>query len=273
MDYPRRIVCLTDETSETLYLLGEQDRIVGVSGFSTRPPEVRSKPRVSTFTDANVDVILELKPDLVLTFSDVQAETTRRLALAGLNVLNFNQRSVSEIFDMIALLARFVDKRAEGQALIDGLRRNLDEIADAARQFPYRPRVYFEEWHDPLISGITWVDELIEIAGGTSIFPEMRDRRKAMERVVEPAEVARRDPEVIFASWCGMKVNIPAMRDRAGWDTISAVANGHIYEIPSSIILQPGPASLTEGIRMLHQHISAVAHAENPNTPTPVDFS
>ncbi len=260
-EFPRRIVCLTDETTEILYLLGEQDRIVGVSGYAHRPPEARSKPRVSAFRDANFEAILDLKPDLILTFSDVQAEITRQLVLRGATVLNFNQRSVAEILDMIALLSRMVGKQEAGKALIEDLRRGLAEIAASARVFPRRPRVFFEEWNDPLISGIQWVEDLIEIAGGEAIFPELRSCSKAQDRIVESAEVARRDPEVILASWCGMKVNRDAICSRAGWSETSAVRNGHVYEIPSGIILQPGPASLTDGVRQMHAILACVAGA------------
>ena len=257
--HPRRIVCLTDETTETLYLLGEQDRIVGVSGYAHRPPEARSRPHVSAFMSAKFDAILNLKPDLVLTFSDVQAEITRELVLRGVTVLNFNQRSITEILEMIAILSRIVGKEAAGTDLVEKLRQGLNEIATAAKSFSHHPRVYFEEWYDPLISGIEWVEELIEIAGGEAIFPELRRCGKAQDRVVDPAEVIRRDPEVILASWCGKKVDIQKIRARAGWDGISAVRNGHVYEIPSGCILQPGPASLTEGVRQLRQVLARVA--------------
>ena len=266
-DFPARIVCLSDETTETLYLLGEQDRIVGVSGFSTRPPEVRGKPRVSTFNSANVDEILALKPDLVLTFSDVQAEITRQLVLQGLTVLNFNQRSVAGIFDMIRTLARILGISSKGDELIDSLRLGMASVEAVAQRFPQRPRVYFEEWHDPLISGIGWVDEIVEVAGGVPVFPELRARAKAQDRVIDPAEVVRRNPEVIFASWCGMKVSLDAIHSRPGWDQISAVRNGHVYEIPSSCILQPGPAALTDGLRLLHEKLAHAAHAADRHVP------
>lgn len=261
-EFPRRIVCLTDETTEILYLLGEQNRIVGVSGYAHRPTEARSKPRVSAFRDANFEAILDLKPDLILTFSDVQAEITRKLILRGATVLNFNQRSVAEILDMIAVLSRIVRKQEAGLALTDELRCGLAKIAAAARAFPHRPRVFFEEWNDPLISGIQWVEELIEIAGGDVIFPELRSCGKARDRVVESAEIARRNPEVILASWCGMKVDKDAICSRAGWSETSAVRNGHIYEIPSGIILQPGPASLTDGVRQIHAILARAVGAE-----------
>ena len=260
--YPRRIVCLTEETVETLYLLGEQDRIVGVSGYAQRPPEVRSKPRVAAFKNAKFDRILELKPDLVLTFSDVQAEITRELVLRGVTVLNFNQRSIAEILEMIGLLSRIVGKESAGAALIGKLRGGLDEIAEAAKAFPRRPRVYFEEWDDPLISGIEWVEELIEIAGGDPIFEELRRCGKAKDRVVDPAVIIRRNPDVILASWCGKKVDTRAICSRLGWEAIGAVQNGHVYEIPSDCILQPGPASLSDGVRQLHQALARVVGAE-----------
>ena len=257
-DFPRRIICLTDETTEVLYLLGEQDRIVGVSGYATRPPEARRKARVAAFKSAKIDAILDLKPDLVLAFSDVQAEITRQLVLRGVTVLNFNQRSVAEIFDMITVLSRLVGKPAEGDRIIANLESGLRAIHQASQAFPHRPRVFFEEWKDPLISGIRWVEELVEIAGGTIIFPELAGAGKAQDRVVDPAAVVARNPEVILASWCGMKVNKPFIRTRAGWEAISAVRNRQIYEIKSTYILQPGPASLTEGVRQIH---AIVAHA------------
>jgi iron complex transport system substrate-binding protein len=264
-EYPRRIACLTDETTEVLYLLGEQDRIVGVSGYATRPPEARKKPRISAFQNAKFDAILDLKPDLVLTFSDVQAEITRELVLRGVTVLNFNQRSIQEILEMIAMLARIVGKEDEGLALVEELRRGLDKIAEAAKAFPVRPRVYFEEWNDPLISGIGWVEELIEVAGGRVVFPELRGCGKAKDRVVDPSAVIARDPEVIVASWCGRKVNKEAICTRPGWGKITAVQNAHVYEIKSNCILQPGPASLTDGVRQLHAILAGVAAAPAAN--------
>jgi iron complex transport system substrate-binding protein len=179
--------------------------------------------------------------------------------LRGVTVFNFNQRSIAEIMDMIALLSRVVGKQREGQALIDSLQRGLEAIALSARSFPHRPRVFFEEWKDPLISGIRWVEELIEIAGGTVIFPELLDCGKAQDRVVSPSDVVARDPEVILASWCGMKANKTFIRSRPGWDTTSAVKNGHVYEVKSAYILQPGPAALTEGVRQIHSILARVA--------------
>jgi len=270
-DFPQRIVCLTDETTETLYLLGEQDRIVGVSAYAVRPAEARNKPRVSAFKNANFNKILDLKPDLVLTFSDVQAEIAGELIRRGVTVLAFNQRSIAEVCDMIAVLSRIVGKQAEGAALTGGLRRGLDTIADSAKRFRHRPRVYFEEWNDPLISGIEWVEELVEIAGGEPVFAELRKCGKAQDRVVNAADVAARDPEVILASWCGKRVKTDEIKSRPDWSEMSAVRNGHVYEIPSTCILQPGPAWLTEGVRQIHQVLAHVAGVEIAGELRPVE--
>jgi iron complex transport system substrate-binding protein len=269
--FPRRIVCLTDETTETLYLLGEQDRIVGVSAYTVRPAEARTKSRVSAFKNANFDKILALEPDLVLTFSDVQAGIASELIRRGVTVLAFNQRSIAQIFEMIATVARIVSRQAEGEALIGELQRGLDAVAESAKRFARRPRVYFEEWDDPLIGGIEWVEELIEVAGGEPVFPELRKCGKAQDRVVKTEDVIARDPEVILASWCGKRVKTDEIRSRAGWSVISAVRNGHVYEIPSTCILQPGPASLTEGVRQIHQVLAAVAGVEIKPSLEPFD--
>lgn len=261
-EFPRRIVCLTDETTETLYLLGEQDRIVGVSGYATRPPEARLKPRVSAFRNAKFDAILNLNPDLVLAFSDVQAEITRELVLRGATVMNFNQRSIAEIFEMIAVLSRIVGNPNAGLALIEKLQQGLAEIARSANAFPRRPRVFFEEWNEPLISGIQWVEELVEIAGGDVLFPELRRCGKAQDRVVDPSAVAERDPDVIIASWCGRKMKRKTICSRPGWGATKAVRNGHIYEIKGAYILQPGPASLTEGVQQIHAILARVVGVE-----------
>jgi iron complex transport system substrate-binding protein len=260
--FPQSIICLTDETTETLYLLGEQDRIVGVSAYAMRPAAARKKPRVSAFKNANFEKILALKPDLVLTFSDVQAEIASELIRRGVTVMAFNQRSIAGIFDMITTLSRIVARQAEGEALADELRRGLNAIAESAKKFPQRPRVYFEEWNDPLISGIEWVEELIEIAGGELAFPELLKCGKAQDRVVNAAAVVARDPQVILASWCGKRVKTEEIRLRNGWGEMSAVRDGHVYEIPSTCILQPGPASLTEGVRQIHQVLAHVAGVE-----------
>ncbi len=252
--FPRRVVCLTEETTETLYLLGEQDRIVGVSGYTARPPEARLKPKVSAFISAKFDKILALEPDLVLGFSNLQADIARELISRGVNVMVFNQRSVDEILDMILLLGRMVDAAARAEALTRDLRAGLDAIAAESQGQP-RPRVFFEEWHDPLISGIRWVEELVEVAGGAPIFPELRTEHDARQRIVTHEAVAARDPEIVIASWCGRKVNKDWIRVRSGWDRVTAVRSGEIHEVKSTIILQPGPAALTDGVRRLREII------------------
>jgi iron complex transport system substrate-binding protein len=262
MTGPQRIVCLTEETTETLYLLGQQDRIVGISGFTCRPKEAREKPKVSAFTSAKIDKILELRPDLVIGFSNLQAQIAHDLIQAGVNVLVTNQRSVEEIFDTILLVARVVAAEAAGIELVSGLRAGLARIEQSARGFPCRPRVFFEEWMDPLISGIRWVEELIEIAGGQPVFPDLRFQHSAKGRIVTPADVVTANPDVIIASWCGRKVNQEQIRGREGWDHINAVRNAHIYEVKSTYILQPGPAALTDGVQQLHTILERVTIAK-----------
>jgi iron complex transport system substrate-binding protein len=257
--YPSRIVCLTEETTETLYLLGQGDRIVGVSGYTVRPPEARLKPKVSAFINAKFDKIEALKPDLVLAFSDLQADLCAELVRRGMNVVVFNQRSVAEILQMIAMLGGLIGCQQEAERLADRLMADLHGIADAAARFPRRLRVFFEEWDEPLISGIRWVEELVAIAGGTPLFPELAHAGLAKDRIVDPAEVARRDPQVIFASWCGKKVKKAAIRARPGWDVTSAVRDDRIFEIKSTYILQPGPASLTDGVRQMHAILAALS--------------
>jgi iron complex transport system substrate-binding protein len=252
MSYPRRIVCLTEETTETLYLLGEGDRVVGVSGYTVRPPEARSKPKVSAFINAKFDKIAALRPDLVLAFSDLQADLVAELVRRGMNVVVFNQRSVAEILQMIRMLGGLIGCQPGAERLAAQLAADLERMRDAGARLPRRRRVFFEEWDEPLISGIRWVEELVEIAGGAPIFPELATAGLARDRIVDPAEVARRNPEVIFASWCGKKMRKATIVARAGWDRVSAVRDDRIYEIKSTYILQPGPASLTEGVRQLH---------------------
>ena len=274
--WPRRIVCLTEETTETLYLLGEDERIVGVSGYTVRPPEARRKPRVSAFINAKFDAILALQPDLVLTFSDLQADISRELVRRGCTVFNFNQRSLEEIFAMMATLGRLVGAGDRAGALERRLRAELDEIAASAARFAHRPRVWFEEWDTPLIGGIRWVEELIAIAGGEPLFPELQDAGGAAQRILAPEAVGARDPEVILGSWCGKKVRKQTIRERPGWGETAAVRAGHIYEIKSTYILQPGPAALTEGVRQLHWLIAhalgqAVAPGLRPQEKTDPD--
>jgi iron complex transport system substrate-binding protein len=254
--YPSRIVCLTEETTETLYLLGEGDRVVGVSGYTVRPPEARKKPRVSAFIHARFEKIEALEPDLILGFSDLQGDIAADLVKRGYPVMVFNQRSVPEILQMIRVVGALVGRAEAGDALAAELERDLDSIRAAGAAFPTRPRVYFEEWDEPLISGIQWVEELVEIAGGETIFRELRQKKLGKDRIVSSEDVISRRPDVIVASWCGKAVRIPKIASRPGWADVPAVRDGHIYEIKSSYILQPGPAALTEGVRQLHRILS-----------------
>ena len=245
---PQRIVCLTEETVETLYLLGEEDRIVGVSGYAVRPPRVRrEKPRVSAFVSADIPKITALAPDLVLAFSDLQAEIAAELARAGVAVHVFNQRDIAGILAMIRALGAMVGATERAEALASSYEQRLATIAATTRPGP-KPKVYFEEWDDPLISGIGWVSELIEIAGGEDALPHLRLQAAAKDRIVAPESVQKAAPDVILASWCGKKVVPGRISNRPGWDTIPAVRNNRIVEIKSSLILQPGPAALTDGL-------------------------
>jgi iron complex transport system substrate-binding protein len=245
---PRRIVCLTEETVETLYLLGEQDRIVGVSGYAVRPPQVRrEKPRVSAFISADIPKIIALEPDLVLAFSDLQAEIVADLVRAGVAIHVFNQRDVAGILAMIRTLGALVGAAARADQLATTYEKRLAEVASITRQLP-KPKVYFEEWDDPLISGIGWVSELIEIAGGEDILPKLRFQQAAKDRIIAPDVVRAAAPDVILASWCGKRVVPDRIRKRPGWNEIPAVRNDRIVEIKSALILQPGPAALTDGL-------------------------
>lgn len=250
--YPSRIVCLTEETTETLYLLGEGDRVVGISGYTVRPPEARHKPKVSSFLHARFEKIAALEPDLILAFSDLQAEITNELVRRGYPVFTFNQRSVAEILQMIRMLGGMLGVSDRAEALVHELEAGLTRIRESAATFGRRPRVYFEEWDDPLISGIQWVEELIEIAGGDPVFPQLRCGRLAKDRIVSSDDVIAAAPDVIIGSWCGKPVRKERIAARPGWDAIAAVRDGQIYEVKSTYILQPGPASLTEGVRQLH---------------------
>jgi len=258
--YPERIVCLTEETTETLYLLGEERRIVGISGYTVRPPRARrEKPRVSAFLSAKMDAIVSLKPDLVLGFSDLQADIARDLAKAGLNVVLFNQRSVDEILSMILMLSSMVGAVEKGRQLIAALEKNLAEVRNNPPK--RRPKVYFEEWDEPMISAIRWVSELIEIAGGVDVFAELSRSQAATGRIVQSAQVIERSPEVIIGSWCGKKFRPERVAAREGWAALPAVKAQRLYEIKSAEILQPGPAALTDGLARLREIISAAAAA------------
>jgi len=246
---PRRIVCLTEETVETLYLLGQEHRIVGVTGYAVRPPRVRrEKPRVGAFTTADLPKILALEPDLVLTFSDLQADIAADLIRAGIAVHAFNQRDVTGILKMIETLGGLTGVPDRAAALIGDLTARIDAARAAVPAGMPRPAVYLEEWDDPPISGIGWVSELVEIAGGRDIFAELARHPDAKSRIIDPADVIAAAPEVIIASWCGKKVRPERIAARHGWDNIPAVQGGRIHEIKSPLILQPGPAALTDGL-------------------------
>src|SRR5215469_1293605 len=246
---PSRIVCLTEETVETLYLLGEQDRIAGISGYVVRPPQARrEKPRVSAFTSANIDKILVLQPDLVLTFSDLQADIVADLIRRGIEVHAFNQRTVTGIFEMIRMVGAMVGANERAEELVETLAARSADTRSRAECLPKRPRVFFEEWDDPMISGIGWVSELVEIAGGIDIFAHRSNQGSAKDRIVTAEEVVAREPDLIIGSWCGKKFRPERVAARDGFDRTAAVQHEDLYEIKSSLILQPGPAALTDGL-------------------------
>jgi iron complex transport system substrate-binding protein len=247
---PSRIVCLTEETVETLYLLGEDARIVGVSGYAVRPPQVRKeKPRVSAFISADVPKILALVPDLVLTFSDLQADIVADLIRANVAVHAFNQRDVAGIFDMIRTLGALVGQADKAEALAQSLMAGVDAVRERAMKLPRRPRVYFEEWDEPMISGLGWVSELVEAAGGIDVFPHLALRKNAKDRIVSAEAVIEAAPDIIIGSWCGKKFVPAKVAARAGFAGIPAVASGWLREVKSTVILQPGPAALTDGLQ------------------------
>jgi len=252
---PKRIVCLTDESVETLYLLGEENRIVGISGFTRRPPQARkTKPIVSTFTQASIDEIKDLQPDLVLGYSDVQAQMAKDLILEGLSVWILNHRSVKGILSMIQQLGQLLGKGDLSKVLVDGFLEEMAAINETAKNWNKRPRVYFEEWDDPLICGIQWVSEIMEIAGGTDVFASLSRQPQSKNRTLHnPEIVLQESPDIILASWCGKKVKKENILQRPAWRDIPALQQDDIFEIPSSIILQPGPAALSEGLPMIHR--------------------
>jgi iron complex transport system substrate-binding protein len=255
MAYPCRIVCLSEETTETLYLLGQQHRIVGISGYTVRPPEARrDKPKVSAFTSARIDRIVGLRPDLVLTFSDLQAGIVADLVRHGLQVHAFNQRDVAGILAMIRLLGAMVGAADAAERLADRLSAGIERVRLRAGGGS-RPRVFFEEWDEPLISGIGWVSELIRLAGGEDCFADLATNALARDRVVTPQAVCERRPDIVIGSWCGKRFRPERVAARPGWDRLPAVADGHLYEVKSSLILQPGPAALTDGLAALEEII------------------
>ncbi len=252
-----RIVCLTEETTETIYLLGEERRIVGISGYTVRPPRARKeKLRVSAFISADIPKILALEPDLVLTFSDLQADIVARLIRAGVEVHAFNQRSIAGILDMIRLVGCFTGAQERAAELVRRLAQHLDDVRAESAGVAVRPKVYFEEWDDPMISGIRWVSELIAIAGGNDIFPEPAMGKSAKERIVTPDQVIARAPDIIIGSWCGKKFHAGKLAARAGFAGIPAVRNARLYEIKSPLILQPGPAALTDGLDAIRRIVA-----------------
>jgi iron complex transport system substrate-binding protein len=245
-----RIACLSTEAVETLYALGAEDRIAGISGFTTRPARARSeKPKISGFSSSRLERILAVEPDLAIGFSDMQADICRDLAGTGIEVHLFNQRDVAGILRMVRVLAALVDKQAEGERLVAELRQSVDAVRDQGRRWKGRPKVYFEEWNDPLISGIGWVSEMIRIAGGQDAFEELAAFPKAKQRIIaDPLDVVRRAPDIIIGSWCGKKFRPETLSTRPGWDAIPAVREGMVFEIKSADILSPGPAAITEGL-------------------------
>lgn len=255
---PQRIVCLTEEPTETLYLLGEQQRIVGISGFTVRPAEARrDKPKVSAFTSAKVGKILELKPDLAIGFSDIQADIAAELIRAGVEVWISNHRSIEGILDYVRRLGALVGAHGRADALADRLAANVAAARTRALGLPRRPRVYFEEWDEPQISGIRWVSELVQAAGGDDIFPERGLMPLARDRILaDPMEVVRRAPDIIIGSWCGKRFRPAQVASRAGWESVPAVRDGELHEVKSPLILQPGPAALTDGLDALGAIVS-----------------
>ncbi len=254
---PRRIVCLTEEPTEVLYALGEQARIVGISGFTVRPPQARrEKPKVSAFTSAKIDEILKLEPDFVVGFSDIQADIAAELVRRGVEVWISNHRSVAQIIDYVRRLGALVGAAAAANAYADQLQRGLDAVQAAAADLPRRPKVYFEEWDEPRISGIQWVAELVRIAGGDDIFPELAAQSLAKYRILaDDSEILARAPDIIFGSWCGKKFQPGTVAARSGWASVPAVRDGELHEIKSPSILQPGPAALTDGVQAMAAHI------------------
>ena len=274
--YPQRIVCMTEETTEALYLLGEDWRIAGISGFTVRPPSARKeKPKVSAFTSAKIDKILALEPDLALGFSDMQADIAAELIRRGVAVHVFNHRSVAGILAMIRTLGGLIGETEKADRLATSLGQNVERIRARSAAVAPRPRVYFEEWDEPQISGIRWVSELVSIAGGDDCFPELAHESLGKNRIIaDPQTVVERAPDIIIGSWCGKKFRPERVAERPGWDTIPAIRDGEIHEIKSAVILQPGPAALTDGVAELEHIIRnwqshrAENHHSIPHSPS-----
>jgi len=270
MRHPQRIVCLTTEPTEVLYLLGQQARIVGISGFTTRPAIARKeKPKIAAFTSAKIDKILELKPDLVIGFSNLQADIAASLIRAGVEVHIFNQRSIAQMLNMIATVGSLVGAADKAHALINELELAIAQAKQQATLLPAKPIVYFEEWNDPMICSIKWASELIEIAGGRDCFPELSQFHSAKDRTVQAQQVIERQPDIIIGSWCGKKFQPEQVVARDGWDTIPAVKNGMVFEIKSADILQPGPSLITHGLKQLQTIIQQWASTQTSTFNTP----
>jgi iron complex transport system substrate-binding protein len=265
--YPQRIVCLTEEPTEVLYLLGEERRIVGISGFTVRPARARrEKPKVSAFLTAKIGDILKLEPDLVIGFSDLQAEIAQTLIRAGVEVWISNHRSVDGILGYIARLGAMVGAHAATAVLLSRIEAELQAIENSVSMLPRRPRVYFEEWDEPMMSAIRWVAELVRIAGGEDVFPELAAAPLGRDRIIaDPSELIRRNPDIIFGSWCGKKFQPARVAARPGFSAIRAVTAGELHEIKSPLILQPGPAALLEGVQQMQRVIARVARGESRN--------
>ena len=261
---PERIVCLTTETVEVLYLLGEQDRVVGISGYNTRPAEARKeKPKVSAFTSAKIDKILALKPDLVLGFSNLQADIAAVLIKAGIEVHVFNQRSVDDILRMILTIGRLIGAQTKAEALVDSYQKQINDALQVASTLACRPTVYFEEWDEPMMCSIRWAAELINIAGGEDCFPELTQFHSAGDRMVTPSQVVARQPDIVIGSWCGKKFKPAQVAARMGWSEIPAIKNNFVFEIKSVDILQPGPSVFTYGLPQLQTIIGQWAAAQS----------
>lgn len=245
-------------------MLGREDLIVGISGFTVRPPEARkTKPKVCTFIEANYEKIYSLKPDLIFAFSDLQAEIVKELIKNGMNVFCFNQRSITDILSMMRTVGAIIGENRKSDKLVSSIEKNLEKIYKSSQKIETKPKIYFEEWDEPMISGIQWVEEIIEVCGGETIFPELRNGSLAKERFVKSEDIINRNPDIILASWCGKGVKINKIKSRPGWENINAVKNNKIYEIKSSIILQPGPASLTDGVKIISELIQSYINSSN----------
>ena len=248
--FPQRIICLTEEGTEILYAIGEENRLVGISGFTRRPTRARKqKPKVSNFIDADFEKILDLKPDLVVGYSDLQRDIASELIKNQINVFIFNHLSIQETVSMILQFCALIGSQKKGEELVHQYIQNLESAKKSAEKFPFRPKVFFEEWNEPLISSIQWVSELVEICGGELCFPELKEKGLGKDRILDPDVVIERNPDIIIGSWCGKKFKPEKVKARKGWEEINAVKNNQLYEIKSEIILQPGPACLTDGIK------------------------